>query len=74
MSDTLRTDDTKVDVVTTGLAEALGGSDNASAHGAPLTRAFIFHPKPEKLRGLVRSLRNAHWLVIIWSHDDHVCP
>lgn len=73
MSDTLRPDDTKVDVVTTGLAEGLGGSDHASAHGAPLTRAFVFHPKPGKLRGLVRSWRNALWLVIIGSHDATVC-
>lgn len=62
MSDTLRPDDTKVDVVTTGLA-----------HGAPLTRAFVFHPKPGKLRGLVRSWRNALWLVISGSHDATVC-
>lgn len=73
MSDTLRPNDTKVDVVTTCPAKGLARSDKALARGAPLIRAFIFYPKPEKHRGLVRSWRSALWVVLILSHDAAVC-
>lgn len=68
MFDTLRPDDTKVDVVSTGRWRVWAGQTT------PRLMVPSFFIQNQRSSEVLSDLRlNSLWLVIIWSHDASVC-